>query len=404
MILRGDTLHHRLTELLATHTHFDIATAWAWGGEHLELLEAETKRRGLEVRAIVGIAGNATHPEALDKLNRITRDRLRIAPNDSRLFHPKLYLFGRLRDGMVTRRAWIGSANFTKAGFGRHARANDELMVEIGPGKTVDALAAWFQERWDHCATETHISEEIRRYAMVWKPPNREVRGFVSKRVTRRAELFEDAPRTFDHYVQALRECDEMLRDQPWKVFHPEHGSYMAAIRRRRALLLGEACWSDLDNESQKMLKGGFQRRDSQWWGLVGRMDRGMSWAAVCNEETKIRRILERVKEAREARFPDIAVSAMRELTVKYVKCGTTTLLLTLARPDRLLSVNGKSIEALGELSGIDPSALQEPDGYGNLLQWLYDQPWYADGPPASKDLVSIWRFRAALVDAFVYE
>ncbi|MCY3821699.1 MAG: phospholipase D family protein [Gammaproteobacteria bacterium] len=394
-----------MTELLQTHTHFDIATAWAWDGEHLEMLEAETKRRGLEVRAIVGIAGNATHPDALDKLNRIARGRLRIVPNDSRLFHPKLYLFARRRDGIVTRRAWIGSANFTKAGFGRHAKANEELVVEIGFGDTVDALAAWFQERWDHCATDMPIAEVIRRYSEVWKPPNREVRGFVSKPVTRRAELLEDAPRTFDHYHQALRECDEMLRDRDWGVFHQEHGSYMAAIRRRRAILFGETRWSDLDPKSQRELKGSYRREGLEWWGLLGRIvDRGGTWPAACNEETKFRRVLERVKDARETMFPDIAVSAMRELTVRHVNYGTTTLLLTLTRPDRLLSVNRASEKTLGELAGIDPSTLRKPEGYGNLLQWLYDQPWYADGPPANEDLVSIWRFRAGLVDAFVSE
>ena len=30
--------------------------------------------------------------------------------------------------------------------------------------------------------------------------------------------------------------------------------------------------------------------------------------------------------------------------------------------------------------------------------------PWYVNGPPADKELLAIWRFRAALVDAFVYE
>lgn len=397
-------MHRRLTELLSTHTHFDIATAWAWGGEHLELLEDKTERRGLEVRAIVGVAGNATHPDALAKLNRITRGRLRIVPNGDRLFHPKLYLFGQLGNGALTRRAWIGSANFTRAGFGRGANANEELVVEIGPGETVDALAGWFEERWDQCAVDAPGTGLMGSYADAWKPPNRAVRGFVSKPVARRVDLLEDAPRTFDHYLGALRECDEMLRDETWGVLHPEHGSYMAAIRRRRALLLGEARWSDLDDESQKMLKGSFQRSDLQWWGLAGQMYRGRIWPAVRTEETKIRRILERVADARPAMFPDVAVSAMRELTVPNVRYGTVTLLLALTRPDRLLSVNGASENGLGELSGIAPSALRKPEGYGNLLHWLYKQPWYADGPPVDDDLVPIWQFRAALVDAFVYE
>ena len=152
LIIRAATLHRRLKQLLQTHTHFDVATAWASRGKHLELLEVESSRRRLEVRAIVGIAGNATHPDALATLNRITHGDLRIVPNGNRLFHPKLYLFGRTADSTASQRAWIGSANFTRAAFGGHPEANEEIMVEIGPGGTVDALSAWFREQ---CGTTT---------------------------------------------------------------------------------------------------------------------------------------------------------------------------------------------------------------------------------------------------------
>ncbi len=331
----------------------------------------------------------------MDKLNSITRGNLRIVPKGGRLFHPKLYLFGR-RDGTVTR-AWIGSANFTKAGFGGHSRANEEIMMEVGPGARADELAARFREWWNHYDTDT--SEVIRRYKRDWKPPNRGVRTFVSGPVTRRVELLlDDRPLTFDQFYRALRTCDQM--DLEWEVFHPERGSYMAAIRRRQALLLGEPRWRDLEPASQRKLNGSLK-----WWGLIGQMNRGETWRAVRDRQTEIQRILKRVRAARDDEaFPDVAVKAMKELTAKHVQRGTTTLLLTLACPDRLLSVNGPSEKALGELSGIDASDLEEPEGYGSLLRWLYDQPWYADGPPTDGKLLPIWDFRAALVDAFVYE
>ena len=71
MILRGDNLHGRFKNLLETNTRVDIATAWATGGEHLRVLADATKqkRRGLRVRAIVGITGNATRPDALEEEN-----------------------------------------------------------------------------------------------------------------------------------------------------------------------------------------------------------------------------------------------------------------------------------------------------------------------------------------------
>ena len=91
-------------------------------------------------------------------------------------------------------------------------------------------------------------------------------------------------------------------------------------------------------------------------------------------------------------------------MDIDNVGYGTATLLLTLARPDRLLSLNTRSEKGLGALSRKSPSTLGKPENYRELLRWLYRQHWYKDGPPTGKGLVRIWKVRAALVDPFVYE
>ena len=61
--------------------------------------------------------------------------------------------------------------------------------------------------------------------------------------------------------------------------------------------------------------------------------------------------------------------------------------------------------KGLGALASKRHSTLGEPENYRELLAWPYEQPWYVDGPPQPDgDLARIWEFRAALVDAFVYE
>ena len=411
MIIRDDEIQGRFRDLLKAHTWVDIATAWATCGEHLHMLAEATKQehRRVKVRAIVGIAGNATRPDALKELYGITNGDLRIL-GEGRLFHPKLYLFRRHTNGRVGSHAWVGSANFTNAGFGGHAEANEEIIVEIGPGETTDALAAWFGERWNRCPTDPPVMDMIRRYTEDWKrnPPDPNFRKFVSGAVSRRSDLLDDAhrPLTIGEYRQALKKCEEMLQDKEkeWEVLNPLGRSYMRAISERRQLLLGEARWSQLDSNSQFQLKGGEPRTDSSWWGLLGRMARS-NRKAVWDHEAKIRPILDKVVSADDTEFPDVAVAALQELTsIDYVAHGTATLLLTLARPDRLLSLNGASEKAYGKLSGMSPSTLGEPQNYRKLLQWLYAQPWYADSPPTDGALENIWRFRAALVDAFVYE
>ena len=412
MILRDDEIQGRFRDLLNAHTRVDIATAWATSGEHLRTLAGATKREQepVEVRAIVGIAGNATRPDALEELYRITNGDLKIISDRKPLFHPKLYLFGRHRDGRVGCHAWVGSANFTNAGFGGHAEANEEMVVEIGPGKTADALAAWFRDRWNRCPTHPPIGEVIRRYTEAWKqnPPDRGFHQLISGDVSRRSGLLDAAhrPLTLQGYRQALKKCEEMLQDEglDWEVLNPQGRSYMNAIAARRQLLLGNARWTQLDRSRFLVLKGGASRGDSGWWGLLGRMARGHE-KAVRDHEVTIRPVLNRVVSAADTEFPEVAVEAMQELTsIDGMAHGMATLLLALARPDRLLSLNSASQKAYGELSGMSPSTLGAPRNYCKLLEWLYAQPWYADSPGTDGDLEGIWRFRAALVDAFVYE
>ena len=103
MILRDNEIQSRFKDLLSAHTRVDIATAWATCGEHVRMLVDATKRERMpvEVRAIVGTAGNATRPDALETLYRITKGSLRIIWNENqpRLFHPSCTCSASTRTG-----------------------------------------------------------------------------------------------------------------------------------------------------------------------------------------------------------------------------------------------------------------------------------------------------------------
>ena len=192
--------------------------------------------------------------------------------------------------------------------------------------------------------------------------------------------------------------------DPEWYVLNSQRRSYIRVIEKRNRLLLGEKKWSRLDRESQIRLKGGVPHTDSSWWGMLGRMARS-NGQAVWSNEKRIRSILKKVVPADATEFPDVAVEAFRDLKrIDKVAHGTASLLLTLARPDRLLSLNGPSEKAYGKLSGLPYSTIREPQNYRKLLVWLYNQPWYTDSKPTDEALAQIWQFRAALLDAFVYE
>ena len=117
-------------------TRVRIATAWATPGLHLDALGTAVQENELEVRAVVGTHGNATDPAALERLKEL--GKLRLA-EDAPLFHPKIYVF-EFRSGKPV--AWVGSANFTRAGFGDR---NVETMYET---KGVKPFLEWFKQQW----------------------------------------------------------------------------------------------------------------------------------------------------------------------------------------------------------------------------------------------------------------
>ena len=412
MILGVDKLLGRFRCLLKTCTHVDIATAWATLGEHARILADAKKEMGgdLKIRAIVGTSGNATHPDALKELYRITDGDLKIIKGSGHLFHPKLYLFQCQTNGSSASRAWVGSANLTNRGFGGHANANEEIILETCERDQTKELDKWFRKRWCPLSTDRPVEDMIREYEEDWKrnPPHRRVRQLVSGPASQRRDLLGDLyrPLSFRSYLQALKECEEMLGDQEWKVFGLQSRSYMNAISHRRKLLFGEIEWKDLDRMSERQLRGGEYNSDLNWWGLLGRsLPIVGTWSAMCDHEDKIRCHLKRVRKADDKEFPEIAVTVMQDLIkIRYISIATATLLLTLARPDRLVSLNARSENGLSALLGNSDSTLDGPEDYGKLLQWLYDEDWYKDSKPTNEDLLGIWRCRAALVDAFVYE
>lgn len=87
-VLCGYSLLARLKNPLNSNTHGDIATAWAAGGKHSRALAAAANRdsRSVKVLAIVGTVANATHPDALEELIRITDSDLRTTEQGATTF------------------------------------------------------------------------------------------------------------------------------------------------------------------------------------------------------------------------------------------------------------------------------------------------------------------------------
>ena len=408
MFLTTKALNERFEANLARSIRVDIATAWATEGPALDLLCKAADDERVKVRAIVGIYGNATHPKALERLRDI--GTLRLAEGDGSMFHPKVYIF----HGPDESCAWIGSANFTGAGFAR----NEEVVHETGD---VAGVADWFARRWNKCG-------RLRRGAIEGYRKRRRSQG-VSRGLAEltagrtevgtkgRLALLRGA-NGWKEYVAALEACNESWLDEGygWSVLAEMH-SYLHTIAEAGAVARSER-WTGLSPERAAMLLGLRDEPDGTW-GLLGSLGAAGTAKQVFlrSDEARhrpvlrrLRRSVDRVIRAGDDEIVDAAVEVIQDLCrtdgkgVAGFGPGVVTRLLALARPDRLGSVNDGSRRGLSELFGLPRATLGRPRNYRRLLEAVYELPWYWDRPGRSRRERRLWSMRAALIDSFVYD
>ena len=163
MFLTTNKLLTRFKDNLKDTDKVDIAVAWATSGPALDHLEDWGKVHPGRIRALIGTSGNATDPIALERLAKI--GELRLADENSILFHPKVYIF---HGQPLT--AWVGSANLTRGGF----QNNEEAIFETTQGQGV---LDWFEERWKEC--DELRPDDISNYSSRWEQ-NKPQPGFKS--------------------------------------------------------------------------------------------------------------------------------------------------------------------------------------------------------------------------------
>ena len=403
MFLTADRLPGVFKEKLASAQRIDIASAWATLGPALDLLHAASKRkkRRVKIRAIIGTFGNATDPDALELLSKI--GELCLVSGGGALFHPKVYIFRNGRASSV----WIGSANFTRAGFGR----NEEAVYETGH---CDEAKKWFERQWTNHggpSPESKIEEyRKRRKRQGVSRTAAKMAGQPELGAVSRVELLQNAG-SWGDYLEALKKCDQLWTAEgvKWTVLGDKY-SYVHTINEGNRIARHES-WVGL-NDLQRTILLGLRDGVEGTWGLLGSLRGAGEVQAVFRRfnEARRRAILTRIRntvghviKASSDEFPDIAVDALeqicRETRFDY---GVATRLLTLARPDKLVSINSRSQEGLAETFDLAPTTLGK--NYGQLLQNLYNKRWYRGRPGRSRKEHELWNMRAALVDSFVYD
>lgn len=401
MLLTNETLLDRLYELTKKSIKIEVAVAWANECAALDRL-LEFGRTNGALRAIVGVSGNATHPNALRVLQRSAR--LRIHPSMGGIFHPKLYLFHLEKKSI----AWIGSANLTRPGF----EQNKELVIEI---EDFDHTAAkWFEDCWAGLSDDEGTEELLKDYEDQWEPPSPPRSTYhEGSRPRRNTSTFAAFLTNWPSFVVQLIEADlfwgRRWNDQEAPVTG-ETGSWLETITIGRRVIVRED-WSDLGREDRNVILG---RSPHGYLGSMKGAGRANNIFCEASRENlavrrTIRRALQSPIDASEADFALAACDFIGQVNrIPGFAGALATRFLTLARPDRAVSVNNGSRRKLAELTNLPESTLSNPPGgrnhsYLDLLHWFEEQDWYSNPVPASVRERLLAQNRAALFDAFVY-
>ena len=165
--------------------------------------------------------------------------------------------------------------------------------------------------------------------------------------------------------------------------------------------------WSRFDALHQKRLLG-CAARDDEDWALLGNMF-GTAIKPVFGDPAirhRIETAVKRVSAAEDDRFLETATAAYANLTDLHgIKTARATRLLALARPDRCVSLNSESEQALATYAASTPTDRSIPNSYGTLLQCIHRQPWFSRPKTGfgSGTEEEAWSMRVALLDAFIY-
>ena len=408
-LITRENILDRFSRNLEWSTEIDIATAWTTPNQSLCALQRRTPRP--RVRTIVGALDGTSDPDALRNLYCIGQLRI---PEESRLFHPKIYIFR----GVHRSTAWIGSANFTARGF----EDNEEILFETPDTESVER---WFRMLWANKCIPLNESA-INRYAK-WRttlcPQSpREIWPPVTMDVAKvdRMRLLE-AVTDWRSYVAALEKCDlwwnwkNRCKKHPFSVLGEKH-SYLHTISAGREIA-HSSDWTNLSQSESYILRG--KDTEEGNWALLGSC-RGKA-EAVFNPESEnltdmmeireqIHRYVKQVRCSPDVEIVRVAHGKLHEIVndrigpFKGIGPAAASRLFTLARPDRLVSVNGASAGRLGQLICGEPkSPIWLTNHYDKLLEWLHEQPWFKAQKPDDPLERKIWNCRAALLDAFVY-
>ena len=371
----------------------DLTYAWASssGGsaEHWKVMPLDRIRR-----AIVGIHFAQTEPHVLRELRDL--DVLRVIADTGGVFHPKLVI------GVAgsEARAIVGSSNLTTGGFA----GNTELNVLLSGPVNHDAfkrILAFVEEQWTHprafAPNETWFEEYEKLYENRPPPPKMAPKKKAPPRIV---ENGEDLDLDWPQFVALISQQERRSLWTGWtlRVFDHPDGSYLQEVEACQQAFAAQPSFAKMPEEDRKLVAG-WGDRTTGYFGYTRAAGNFKKLTRTTPED--IGRHLDKIPLHGTVSRAHVKAYLHGVMAVKGVALGTATRPLCMKRPDLFLPANNASLVNIERVFGTKPNTI---DKYLDLVERIWQFPWFS--APMPKDTMGrrIWSARVALLDAIFYE
>ena len=395
-------INKELTRLLRECVKCQIAVAWASVGfDAFALLKEHCAK--IE-RMVVGTHFYQTHPSFIQEF--LTHPNVRFVRNTDELFHPKLYLFGKVGG------AWeciVGSPNFTQGGFG----GNDEMaaLLTSADQGAIEALAqinASLQTYWEKASPFS--SEEYEAYKEAWKrkrPILKNLRGRFGDPTDENADDKGRPPLDVPILRMTWPEYFDKVKTEKVSQYGHTMDARLKVIQIAQRLFSENLHFNKIDPDGQRKIAGLVGKEDGVDYRFFGSMMAARCFKAVVKDND-----------------PDLSLAldmvpatgiVSREMYLDYVDqykkafpngghgVATASRLLAMKRPDTFVCFDSKNSSQLCTAFGIRGSVGYEKY-WDSIIARIMEARWWCSPPPTSTVEREVWEARAAFLDSIYYE
>lgn len=398
VIESGSSFSDEFARCCREYKTLSIAVAWCGNPNQTLPYKFLENFRG-KVKAIVGIAFNHTHPDAIEWFADIGVD-IRVFKDDADLFHPKVYLF---RD-QQRYALFIGSSNLTYGGFYTNCEAN--CLIEGTTSTETDkdivslekTLAKWRTSEFSFKPTKRWLNGYRKRY-----------KEFSQKQ---RKQGIRTPPRAEEEIPSS-----SWLQNADWNIYYKKvldglkqrerngqgYHDVLDAAAREVPIPWQAAYFQDIVN---RRIIGGFPRNQYGWLGHVGASGQFRSLLANGTPE-QWRLIVKAVNTIAQFRIP-VPWSQLKSCLDSLISLGPTmkvwSRVACIVRPDLYCTVAAISVrQNLSHMLGVPQIRFNGSEGYIQLIRLVHLSPWFNSNKPSIKTEAAIWERRAAFLDAIFY-